>query len=77
MINQDGGGVGPSYCKLLVNNIIYFIFYQQVRSATVRLAKIHHQVFISLIMEIGFGITLDTIKMLDARRRGATTEAYE
>ena len=72
MINQDWGGVGPSYCELFDNNIIYFIFYQQVRSA-----KIHHQVFISLIMEIGFGITLDTIKMLDARRRGATTEAYE
>ena len=28
-------------------------------------------------MEIDFGITLYTIKMLDVRRRGATTEAYE
>ena len=28
-------------------------------------------------MPVYFGLTLATIKMLDARRRGVTTEAYE
>ena len=39
--------------------------------------QIHHPIHISLLESTAFGAFLNTSKVLDARRRGATTEAYE
>ena len=41
-----------------------------------RFSKIHHQIRVFLVAPVDFGTTLAIIKVLDARRRGATTEAY-
>jgi len=39
-------------------------------------AKIHRLIQVSKMKSAGYGILLITSKVLDARRRGATTEAY-
>jgi hypothetical protein len=38
--------------------------------------KIHRLIFVSRVKSGGYGAFLITSKVLDARRRGATTEAY-
>jgi hypothetical protein len=39
-------------------------------------AKIHRLIWVSKLKTAGYGVFLITSKALDARRRGATTEAY-
>jgi hypothetical protein len=39
-------------------------------------SQIHRQIRVSLLKSEGFGGFLITSKVLDARRQGATTEAY-
>ena len=38
--------------------------------------KIHHQIFTYAIRMLDFGVSLDTSKVPDARRRGERSEAY-
>jgi hypothetical protein len=39
-------------------------------------AQIHRLIYVSGLKSTGYGVFLITSKVLDARRRGATTEAY-
>lgn len=49
----------------------------QLKDRIINNTKIHHQINLIAVIAMDFGIILNISKVLDARRRAATTEAYK